>query len=645
MPRKGMLTMDDKDFRRMVADCEHASRHEPRRFALVTAAWAAFGYASILAALLIAALALKWGVERLVAGRFSIGVLLLIVGSVSLLWSILRALWPRERAPEGLVVTHKEAPRLFELIEKVRRKCGAPRPDVVLIDGDLNAAIVQQPRLGLLGWHRNYLILGLPTLMALDVKQLAAVIAHEFGHLQGAHGKLGAWVYRTRRSWWRLAESRERSRLSAWWADAALALFFSQFFPRFNARAFVLSRQQEFEADRVAHKVAGTQAGAQSLVSMSVQARFLNDVFWPDVYGAAAKSATPQVAPYRLLHKRLREALVHPEAAVWLRDALKCLPDVSDTHPSLRERLDFANEKASLPAAAPVSAAEALLRDSYKPWLKRLDARWQGRVAPRWSRLHRHHQSQRQTMQELAAERAAGPLTADEHLLWARAARQVDGQLAEAEVLRRLLADHPQHAQARYELALTLIDGSDVPARTEGAELLRALAEAPAHALSAAAARRYERWLEAQERFNELKPWRERLRTLEAQTDAAWEALHDFDGAQHVESPRFSKRVLHPLLDMLRRETAVGRAFLVQKSAAAAPGWRFCLLVIERARGTLGQPDAADWWEELRERVPLPCAFMVIDLAHPYWKDSERAPLVRQITETPDACIYAGRRM
>jgi Zn-dependent protease with chaperone function len=307
--------MDQTDFRRMVADHEHTSRHAPRRFALVTAAFAGLGYAAILCTLVLAAFALQWGTQRLIDGRFNFGLLLLVVGCASLLWSLLRALWSRERAPEGFVVTHKEAPRLFELIDKVRRKCGAPRLDVVLLDGELNAAIVQQPRLGLLGWHRNHLILGLPTLMALDVKQLATVIAHEFGHLQGAHGKLGAWVYRTRRSWWRLAESRDRARLGAWWADAALGLFFRHFFPRFNARAFVLSRQQEYEADRVAHRVAGAQASATSLISISVQSRFLSERFWPDVYAAAATSARPEIEPYRLMHKRLRGALKDDAAA------------------------------------------------------------------------------------------------------------------------------------------------------------------------------------------------------------------------------------------------------------------------------------------------------------------------------------------
>src|SRR5690606_28024479 len=253
--RAGKPRMNDHEFRRLVAAHEHTCRIEPERFAVRTVMMAAVGYAAIVTALVLCALVLLWVGARLLDGQVSYVWVMVAIGCASLLWSLSRALWSRQRPPEGLRVRRGDAPELFKLIEKVRKRCGAPRPDVVLIDGELNAAIVQQPRLGLLGWHRNYLILGLPLLMGLDVKQVAAVIGHEFGHLRGAHGKLGAWVYRTRLRWWKLAEARARSRVDASVADAGLALFFRHFFPRFNARAFVLSRQQEYEADRTAHKV------------------------------------------------------------------------------------------------------------------------------------------------------------------------------------------------------------------------------------------------------------------------------------------------------------------------------------------------------------------------------------------------------
>ena len=168
--------MNDHEFRRLVAAHEHTCRIEPERFAVRTVLMAAFGYAAIVTALVLCALVLLWVGARLLDGQVSYVWVMVAIGCASLLWSLSRALWSRERPPEGLRIRRADAPELFKLIEKVRKRCGAPRPDVVLIDGELNAAIVQQPRLGLLGWHRNYLILGLPLLMGLDVKQVAAVI-------------------------------------------------------------------------------------------------------------------------------------------------------------------------------------------------------------------------------------------------------------------------------------------------------------------------------------------------------------------------------------------------------------------------------------------------------------------------------------
>jgi len=637
--------LQESEFRRLVADYEDASRHDPQRFVRTTAAMAALGYAVILALLTLAAIGLAWGVQHLRYGQVRGVTVMLVLVCASLLLSLLRALWMRQSAPQGLPVTAQEAPRLFELIDKVQRRTGAPRVHRVLIDGELNAAIVQQPRLGLLGWHRNHLILGLPLMMGLDVRQLAAVIAHEFGHLQGAHGKLGAWVYRTRRSWFMLALAREQAHMGASLADLALGFFFRHFFPRFNARAFVLSRQQEYEADRVAHRIVGTQPAADALMATELQGRYLAEAFWPGIDRRAASAATPQGEhPYRELHRAMRPSLTHPRAAAWLKEALKRLPDPADTHPSLRDRLEFAEVAPRLPAPAKVSAADALLRDSLAAWIQRMDGRWREQVATRWTEQHRQLRSLQRMIEELQAELAQGPLDPDDHLLWARAALQLAGPAAEELVLRRMLRDHPDHVAARYQLGLTLIESEDADTRDEGAALLRAVAEAGDDPWAVGAAQRHERWLQEQERFAELAPWRARIKTLQERASMAWDALNEFDGTQRFEPCRLSRRARRPLQDLMRGEKAVGRAFVVRKLAVAAQGWRFCVVVVERSK-VLGQPDAESWWMDLRGRIDLPCPFMVIDLAHPFWKDPARAALVRQMIETPQACVYGGRRI
>lgn len=636
--------MDDQAFRRLVAAYEHDSRGDPQRFAKITAAMAAFGYGAILLLLAASAWGLAWGVQQLVHGRVQGWKLMLVVACASLLFSLLRALWMRPVAPEGIPVEPSQAPRLFELIEKVRQRTGAPRPDRVLIDGDLNAAVWQQPRLGLLGWHRNHLVVGLPLMLGLSTKQFGAVVAHEFGHLRGAHGKLGQWIYRTRRSWYMLAEARERAGLGGNVADLALAFFFRHFFPRFNARAFVLSRQQEYEADRAAHRIVGTRPAAEGLQAIEVQARFLNDEFWPELWRRAATSPSPAgEQPYRALHRAMPQSLRHPKARAWLNDGLKRLPDSTDTHPSLRDRLEFAEVKPGLPRPAEPSAAEALLGDALDDWIRRIDERWREEAALAWNERHRHANGQRHMIDELEREAATGPIDADDHLLWSRAARLLDGDEAGEQVLRRLITDRPDNLAARYELGMLLVDEAEPARDEEGAELLRGVAEAGNNPWAYSAAARREAWLEARERFDELKTWRVLLHQRDGEAAAAMEALHRFDGELQFERAALSRRVLRSLQDLLRSERAAGRAWVIRKSDPAAPGWRFCLVVIERARG-IGQPDALTWWAELRDRIELPCPFMVIDLAHPFWRDGAQKKLVARMLAVPDAQVYTARR-
>ncbi|WP_298825068.1 M48 family metallopeptidase [uncultured Piscinibacter sp.] len=636
--------MDDQAFRSLVAAYEHDSRDDPQRFAKATARMAAFGFAAILLALAASAWGLIWGVQQLVQGSVQGWKLMLVLGCGSLLLSLMRALWMRPEAPRGIPITAMQAPRLFELIEKLRQRTGAPRPDRVLIDGELNAAVWQEPRLGLLGWHRNHLILGLPLLMGLSTRQLAAVIAHEFGHLRGAHGKLGQWVYRTRRSWFKLAEARDRAGLGGNVADLALAFFFRHFFPRFNARAFVLSRQQEFAADRTAHRIVGARPSAEGLQAIEVQARFLDEEFWPAVWQRAAATPSPaQESPYRELRRAVPASLLHSKAKTWLNDALKRLPDPDDTHPSLRDRLDFAEVKPGLPPPAASSAAEELLGESLRDWIGRLDARWRDEVARGWNEHHRHANGQRHMIDELARESATGPIPADDHLLWARAVRLLEGDAAYESVLRRLIQEQPDDLAGRYELGMLLVDEPDSTRCEEGAEWLRAVAQAGNHPWAYSAALRREAWLESRERFEELTSWRDLLRQRDAEATAAMEALHQFDGPRRFEPSGLSRRALRALQDLLRGERAAGRAWVIRKIEGAAASWRFCLVIVERARG-LGQPDTLTWWTELREHIELPCPFMVIDLGHPYWRDKARSKLVEQMLAVPGAQVYAARR-
>ncbi len=128
-------------------------------------------------------------------------------------WAILRSLWIKTEPPTGFLVDEKSAPKLFAVIKEIceRQKCRLP--DSVFLNNDFNAFISQVPRLGIFGWYKNYLVLGLPYMLASDLDQFKAVIAHEFGHFSGAHGRTGIWLYRIRASWYNIMASFEQDRV------------------------------------------------------------------------------------------------------------------------------------------------------------------------------------------------------------------------------------------------------------------------------------------------------------------------------------------------------------------------------------------------------------------------------------------------
>ena len=94
----------------------------------------------------------------------------------------------------------------------MRRRMNGPRFHHVLVDDDVNAGVVQRPAFGLFGWPRNYLVLGLPLLEALPADEALSVVAHEYGHLAGSHGRFSAYIYRLRHTWGTVQAHIDRSR-------------------------------------------------------------------------------------------------------------------------------------------------------------------------------------------------------------------------------------------------------------------------------------------------------------------------------------------------------------------------------------------------------------------------------------------------
>jgi Zn-dependent protease with chaperone function len=370
------------------------------------------------------------------------------------LWVVLKALWIKLEPPAGTEIRPAQAPSLFSMIEDLRRALGAPRFHHVLVTDDFNAGVVQDPRLGIFGWHRNYLLVGLPLMKALTVEQFKAVLAHEFGHLAKGHGALSNWIYGQRLRWSRLMAALQEVES---WGIVLFRPFLRWYAPYFNAYSFPLARANEFEADATSARLASPRAAAQALTAVNVVGSYLDERYWKGIYRQADEMPQPAFAPYSAMGKFAHE--LEPEAVhAWLGQALARATTLDDTHPSLSERLGALNEKPSLALPEAGAAADRLLGQALESITQAFDERWKVQILPSWQQRHQTVQEGKQRLAELDAK---ADLTVQEAFDRATLTESYGDAAQALEQLRALHQRVPDDPVVLFSLGARLLDRDD----------------------------------------------------------------------------------------------------------------------------------------------------------------------------------------
>lgn len=360
-------------FTAYVARLEEFARRRPGLYRLRVFLLACLGYA-FLAFIFLIALALaaaiiggvvwifKGGLARLLihSAKF---IIMLAIPVLAFTWVMFttfvttawRLLWFRFPAPGGLKLQRGLAPRLFQLVERLKSSLNSAPIHEILVDHDFNAGVVQIPRLGLLGWHKNYLVVGLPLLQALSPDQFKAILAHEIGHISGNHSRFNVWVDSTWMTWQHLIESLEQTEEPDRYRF--ILGFFNWYAPLFLAHQFALKRGMEYEADRCAKRVAGLQHCAEGLIATTVKGRFLGNVFWPSIQQQAS---TGKVAIFSSMRHAMHQGIAPEQATQWLQEAMQEDTSIDDTHPCLRERLEAIGYFAQASVKDPVTGQAPL---------------------------------------------------------------------------------------------------------------------------------------------------------------------------------------------------------------------------------------------------------------------------------------------
>jgi Zn-dependent protease with chaperone function len=475
--------MTRQQFDTLVKEIETRYAGKPSSLQRRVLYWAAIGYAGFFTWIaligLLASVFLILGFRAGVDGWiFSVFGLLILFGGG---WWVGRALWIRLPMPKGRKVAKDDAPKLFERLEELRARCRSTPFHAVLITTDFNAAVAHRPRLGMLGWPKHYLIIGLPLLELLSEAEMAAVLAHEFAHLSRQHARLGHWIYRLRLSWdfmftQYLNQPQFEGEISS---RTLIRKYVNWFWPYFNAHAFVLSRANEYDADSVAASITGSKSIAAALARIRMFDEVIDSKFWPELWREAVKTPTPPSDPFDQLASFVRTHFQTPRPEL-LDRALLAITTNNDTHPCLRERLsnlDFSEPTSLAPAliALPAceSAATALLgsslesirKDVNNAWRKDCEETWKKRYDRGISLDHRIQSVEKSLTNRLDVE-----------TLWEKARSIMDSQndAAAEPLFRQILTLSPSHAPANFCLGRKLLADD----KTEGVEHIeRAISE------------------------------------------------------------------------------------------------------------------------------------------------------------------------
>jgi len=177
---------------------------------------------------------------------------------------------------DSIEVTSKDEPLLFQIINDLANEVGTSKPKKIFFTPNVNAAVFYNSSF----WSmflpiKKNLKIGLGLVNSVNVSELKAVIAHEFGHFSQRSMKVGSWVYQVNKIIYDMLYDNHgyaNSLDSMSGMNAIFSFFVSltikvvqgiqwilrQMFTVVNKCYMGLSRQMEFHADLVAASICGS---------------------------------------------------------------------------------------------------------------------------------------------------------------------------------------------------------------------------------------------------------------------------------------------------------------------------------------------------------------------------------------------------
>lgn len=213
--------------------------------------------------------------------------LVFAVVAVSVFVALIKPVFIRgDHEYQEMLLNPKQEPVLFEFVNRICRVVGAPAPDQIMVDPQVNAAASYVS--GVMD-DRLRLVIGLPLVLGLNTRQFAGVLAHEFGHFSQTRGMRLTFIVRSIEMWFqnaifhrdgfdqKIIEFSESSNLLLkipfWFARVVVWITRWVLYGLMYAGHFFVSKllqEMEYDADRHETRLSGGRAFASTCERISV---------------------------------------------------------------------------------------------------------------------------------------------------------------------------------------------------------------------------------------------------------------------------------------------------------------------------------------------------------------------------------------
>jgi Zn-dependent protease with chaperone function len=637
------VSLSDENFEALSKQAERELKENHSLYMFKVMALALVGYAFMLLVCALLLLGLILMIKFIIFSHQLYGFKLIILFLIPL-WFIAKSFWIKIPEPTGIVTTRNDSPELFDLLDELSAKLHT-RVDKVLLDDQYNAAVIQIPRLGLLGFYKNIVMIGLPLMLTLRPEQFKAILAHELGHLSGNHSKSSAWIYHVRGSWAKLLRTMDEANSLFF---AVFLIFFSWFSPRFSAYSLALARAHELEADANAAEIAGVENFTASMLSLPVYGKFLGKVFWPGVKELIKTSSTaPDDVFVRLQDQTATYVPDQQDLELTIKEALEEKSSGGDTHPPLRVRLfegyftpaigqvkksSGLLEGLAMPITTKDSAAYNYLGRNLGLTLIQLSTSWQQNITEGWTHEHNLFQAAVENLNELKKKEAQSGLTIEELKLKAYLVGETQSEEACVAVYNDILAASPEEAGIRFSLGLLMIK-DDID---EGLKHLETAMSARSTLLPQACPTVLP-LLKIKGRHKEAAVLESRLEAYYKDAELAQKERHSVNGESILEPHGLKDDDLSYLQEVFSQIPSIREAYVVRKFVRYLPDCPYLVVGLEMkaiSKGAAGVQENIAVAQWLIGNLQLRYEFCVSTF------DMHTAKLKRNIIAMDDSLVY-----